>query len=521
MSSNKDNEEAGGGFAGLSALVSDVTETVEQSKKETSPSQKQPESLAEPVPAVPKRAAPAQEPVPEPSVVPAIPQDKTNEGQIWAIGLLVVGAFAFAIFSSGENKQAQERQQATYTQPAAQEVPTAPPSPTPTLPARQKKQKIPAETTSMEIPPVGVNLLLTTNQLRYCRTEHVRLGFIQKVVSRTSNTEIESFNARVADFNSRCSKFQYRQGELQQIDAEVAARRNKIGTAAQRLWVREAPGIQSSNTKEKKAKHPTDRAKQEAQEHPENNPFLVPKPANNPFIAPTPATPPTNYGVPSPRNQSSMPENAELDYTGRAWTCKRGYRRQGSSCEFVQLPSNAELDYTGHAWTCMRGFRTAGNACDRVGLPANAELDYTGHAWTCIRGYKQSGNSCEQVGMPNNAEVDYTGHGWVCMRGYRRNGNSCDFIALPANAEIDYTGHAWVCSRGFQNVGNRCQGLDMPSNAEIDYTGHNWTCSRGYRRNGNSCDSIVVPYNGEIDYTGHNWTCSRGYVRAGNECRPI
>ena len=71
----------------------------------------------------------------------------------------------------------------------------------------------------------------------------------------------------------------------------------------------------------------------------------------------------------------------------------------GADSQAQSLPSNAEIDYTGHSWTCKRGYRQAGNVCVAVEFPSNAEIDYTGHGWTCKRGYRQEGNHCHQVGL--------------------------------------------------------------------------------------------------------------------------
>lgn len=35
-----------------------------------------------------------------------------------------------------------------------------------------------------------------------------------------------------------------------------------------------------------------------------------------------------------------------------------------------------------------KGFKPLGTGCERVDIPANAELDYTEKDWTCKRGFK-------------------------------------------------------------------------------------------------------------------------------------
>lgn len=120
-----------------------------------------------------------------------------------------------------------------------------------------------------------------------------------------------------------------------------------------------------------------------------------------------------------------LPTNAELDYTGNNWKCKRGYSRAGNECNAVLLPTHAELDYTGNNWKCVRGYRRAGSECAPVAVPAYGELNYTGSDWKCQRGYARSGGECVAVQVPRNGELDYTGNSWKCQRGFRRAGAEC------------------------------------------------------------------------------------------------
>jgi hypothetical protein len=155
------------------------------------------------------------------------------------------------------------------------------------------------------------------------------------------------------------------------------------------------------------------------------------------------------------------------------------------------------------------------------GLPANAELDYTGNNWKCKRGYSRVGNECHAVQLPRYAELDYTGNNWKCQRGYSRAGNECIAVQLPMHAELDYTGSNWKCLRGYRRVGSECSAVSVPAHGELDYTGSNWKCQRGYVRSGSECLVINVPLNGELDYTGNSWKCQRGFRRMGAECLPV
>ena len=155
-------------------------------------------------------------------------------------------------------------------------------------------------------------------------------------------------------------------------------------------------------------------------------------------------------------NTPSLPTNAELDYTGNNWKCKRGFRNVKNECHALILPEHAEVDYTGSDWKCQRGFRYVRNACEAVKIPEHAELDYTGSDWKCQRGFRYVRNACEAVKIPEHAELDYTGSDWKCQRGFRYVRNACEAVKIPEHAELDYTGSDWKCQRGFRLEGAQC-----------------------------------------------------------------
>jgi hypothetical protein len=154
-------------------------------------------------------------------------------------------------------------------------------------------------------------------------------------------------------------------------------------------------------------------------------------------------------------------------------------------------------------------------------LSANAELDYTGHRWICKRGHYQVGSECSPVLIPTNATLDFTGHRWTCQSGYFQVGGGCTPVSIPTNAELDFTGHRWTCKRGYYQTGTECSLVAIPTDADLDYTGHRWTCKRGYYQAGSECSPVLIPTNATLDFTGHRWTCQRGYYQAGNACLPL
>ena len=79
-----------------------------------------------------------------------------------------------------------------------------------------------------EIPPVGTDILLTRNQIRYCLSEEIRIDSWQNEVNEYSESSVDAFNLAVGDCNSRCSSFRYRRESLESIRSEVEANRESL-----------------------------------------------------------------------------------------------------------------------------------------------------------------------------------------------------------------------------------------------------------------------------------------------------
>ena len=488
---DQDRKDGTKGFAGLSSLVSDVDATVSEvgRKAEATPQAADRESTR-------KTASEPSSPATEPTPAYQPPPQSSGGGSAgkWIAGIaVVVGLIWLASLSdkrtpnpSPTDTPATESQSAPATTPAWQ-----PPTPPVQQPSR------PTE----ETPPVGSGLSLTMPQLRYCTAENIRLDAAKVVISSYNDTDIDRFNALVADYNSRCGQFRYRRGNLESARSEVEQHRSGIEAEGRARFSRTSAPVASTDRLPEVPVAKPDFTVQAIQRRlnkfgydaGEEDGFVGEQtraaisafqrdqniavdgkpslellkrlsdhvaPAQNSATtkpaAPPPVQPPAMSPIQDTPRQSGIPANAELDYTGKAWTCKRGFKQVGTECERVDMPANAELDYTGKAWTCKRGFKQVGTECERVDMPAIAELDYTGKAWTCKRGYRQVGTECERVDRPANAELDYTGNAWTCKRGFKQIGTACERVDMPANAELDYTGKAWTCKRGFRQVGADC-----------------------------------------------------------------
>lgn len=489
---NQDSKDGTKGFAGLSSLVSDVDATVsESSRNAEAPPHAAGRDATDTT--APQTSSPSSEP--GPAYQP--PQQPSGSGSTgkWITGIaVVVGLIWFASLSDKRTPSASP----TYTPtPESQSAPSTTPAWQPPTPAVQRSDR-PNE----EPPPVGNGLSLSMPQLRYCTAENIRLDAAKAVISSYSDTDIDRFNALVADYNSRCGQFRYRRGSLENARSEVEQHRSEIEAEGRARFSRASvPAGSTDRLPDVPVAKPDfivqaiqrrlnkfgydageedgfageqTRAAISAFQRDENivadgKPSLellkrlsehVPSSSQSSALArptaqtPVPATArPTAHDAP---RQSGLPANAELDYTGKDWTCKRGYKRVGDGCEQVAIPLNAELDYYGRDWTCKRGFKRVNSVCVFVQIPTNAELDYYGRDWTCKRGFKRVGEGCEQVGIPANAELDYYGRDWTCKRGFKRVGDGCGQVQIPQNAELDYYGRDWTCKKGFLRTAEGC-----------------------------------------------------------------
>ena len=264
------DESAVKGFAGLSALISDVDAEIAKAKEAikqppvspgTSDSQSDMDSLRES-----SDADSSREPDQQPSSAPNfVLVDKPNMGSPKRVsqtpkmestkpefsikpswkGMLaicaIIGLICLFAFRS-ENKT-----NSGWT-PVPSSVPIRPPSradsPQSTLAPKQESFKSLgpfAEKPSVakpdlestrgsaeEKPPVGTDNVLNAAQIRYCLSEKIRIEGAESVVNAYKEAEVYRFNSMVDDYNSRCAEFRYIQGTLEDIQSGVNARKPSL-----------------------------------------------------------------------------------------------------------------------------------------------------------------------------------------------------------------------------------------------------------------------------------------------------
>lgn len=199
------------GFAGLATLVSEVSVDIVDAERLRGVWQ--PSSRASRAPAAP-------------AVIRA-PLGGLSVGMKWALSLGVLILVGWFIGFLGE------RASTPPVTPPAVQIPSAPLAPV-AVPSA------PPAMAGLDLfgvkPPVGGDLLLDPNQIRYCLVEKIRLATISPLVDTLSDHDVDRFNARVVDFNGRCAKFRYRRGTLEQARQEVETLRPSIENLARREW---------------------------------------------------------------------------------------------------------------------------------------------------------------------------------------------------------------------------------------------------------------------------------------------
>ena len=254
------------GFAGLSSLVSDV-DTTHPPIPKREPASSAP-NTGRPAP---QSTQPQQSSQRQTYQEPAQPSSGGSSGRKWVLGIAAIACVLWLIGQS--NKTTTSSPAPAYSPPALSTTPShsppAPPPPPPQTPSRPTESK----------PPVGRDLVLSTDQIRYCLAENIRMDGAKSVLNTYSNHDVDRFNAMVADYNKHCGSFRYRSGALEsarrdiepyrsQLQSEGRSRlarpssgslstpapsRSKPNTAVSSAQSRAAPGVESLSYDEKNA----------------------------------------------------------------------------------------------------------------------------------------------------------------------------------------------------------------------------------------------------------------------------
>lgn len=79
-----------------------------------------------------------------------------------------------------------------------------------------------------EMPPIGNDITLTNNQIRFCLSEKIRIEAWETNVNTYSDISVNTFNKNVENFNIRCSSYRYKKYVMETVRREVEARRAEL-----------------------------------------------------------------------------------------------------------------------------------------------------------------------------------------------------------------------------------------------------------------------------------------------------
>ena len=215
----------GKGFAGLSSLVSDVDTTLPPAAKA---------ELAASAPSTERPAPQAAQPQPSQQhqtyQEPAQPSSSGSSGGKWVLGIAAVVGVLWLI---GQSDKSPTSPAPAYSPPAQTATPSYSPPAEPQAPSRSQES----------LPPVGQDLVFSTDQIRYCLAEDIRLEGAKSTVNNYIDSDVDRFNAMVADYNSRCGSFRYRSGALESVRRNVELYREKLKAEGRSYFVRQSGGI--------------------------------------------------------------------------------------------------------------------------------------------------------------------------------------------------------------------------------------------------------------------------------------
>jgi cytochrome c5 len=122
------------------------------------------------------------------------------------------------------------------------------PSDSPPAPMLTPPQPPPPSHPTESKPPVGQDLVLSMEQIRYCLAEGIRMDGAKSVVNNYSDSDVDRFNSQVADYNSRCGSFRYHSGVLEGARREIEPYRIQLQSEGRSRFARPPDGTLSEPT---------------------------------------------------------------------------------------------------------------------------------------------------------------------------------------------------------------------------------------------------------------------------------
>lgn len=218
-------EKTSRGFSGISTMVSDVNDTVEIVKNQTSQATMTRD----------QDSVTSQGPINNAERTVTFNQSSktstSNAKLKWLVGVGAIIALYFAFNSGGHQKQNSNPAPSPYAAAAPAKTSQSANAVLETAKNRDSSPIKPEEL-KFEMPPVGKENTLNLPQLRWYFREKIRIETMRNLAA--NNKAIGEFNAMVDNYNSRCGSFRYKQSSMNQAQREVDAIRDQIVAEAKR-----------------------------------------------------------------------------------------------------------------------------------------------------------------------------------------------------------------------------------------------------------------------------------------------
>jgi len=157
---------------------------------------------------------------------------KRGMGGKWFIGLVGLILVSWLIWQN--NNGSHGNKNPSYNPPSSSQSSYQQSDPTPAVADPRTTKSAGLHYTK---PSAGTDNVLSVPEIRWCIREDIRIGAMRDVVD--TNEGIDKFNQIVNDYNSRCGNYRYRQGTQAQAERDVEPYRNQIVTEV----IQEAKGI--------------------------------------------------------------------------------------------------------------------------------------------------------------------------------------------------------------------------------------------------------------------------------------
>ena len=221
MSNGKGNSQNKGiGFAGISTLVSDIEGVLSNAKRQSQSASSA--ASAKGAQEQTKAKSPSSTQTPRQQPKPSSPPSDSSFGG-WFVAFVILLA---GLFFVGQVNKKNTSPTANITQSSSDRFSTQPTS--------QAQAPSPPR---LSKPSIGRNNVLSTDEIRYCLAEKIRLDAAETVLNTYREPDVDRFNRYINDYNSRCGEYRYRPGSFDRARRDVEPYRSQLQSEGRSRFV--------------------------------------------------------------------------------------------------------------------------------------------------------------------------------------------------------------------------------------------------------------------------------------------